>query len=63
MATARCDDVDQDDGGDEGDRAQVVGSTGASSRATRVTGDIWSMVEKKARERNEGNMDMMIVIS
>ena len=61
-----CDDVDQDDGGDGGDRAQVtqvMGSTGASRRATRVTEDIWSVVEKKARERNEGNMDMMIVIS
>ena len=53
-----CDDVDQDDGGDGGERAQVtqvMGSTGLSRRATRVTRDIWSMVEKK--DRKEGNLD------
>ena len=33
---------------------QVMGSTGASRRATRVTGDIWSMVDKKARDRKVG---------
>ena len=58
-----CDDVDQDDSGDGGDRTQVtsvMGSTWASRRATgvtRVKGDIWSIVDKKARERKEGNLD------
>ena len=29
---------------------QVMGSTRASRSATRVTGDIWPIVEKKARD-------------
>ena len=56
-----CDDVGQDGGGNKGDRAQVtqvMGSTGASRSATRVTGDIWPIVEKKAsRGRKDGNLD------
>ena len=69
-----CDDVDQDDGGGGGDRAQVtqvMGSTGASRRATRVTGNIWwkRWPENERREiwmrgkRHDDRHIMRIIIS